>query len=394
MQHAYTLKPVRIPELPLQRIEGASRQAVTSPTRLNRHGVSVTYRVLHGSEVSGILGSPFPVRPQRSPNAWPCRSSFIYPRSRTRLLEQSSHGVPVPYTVFPMSPPAASRLKAPLLGFLFPYSARGKESSRLAGCPVELPGFAGNLSTGPTLPTTVPLAGFPNLSAAFFLSPPSCHFQAGGAHGVPSFRGLFLPRRPGCSSPPDCPLDVPPVDCAAPVPRRGHPWAHRPLPRILGSVPLIVFRAFVFVEIDLRHQATINVKVTDLPLLDFRLLMVCTLAIGGDSSPHPSSLHGQQVRRQTCHSLRPTACQSPGPALCHQRTVPSQGSSPSTASPVQGANWCGLIRCLFASARRAPHGAVSNLFAPVGPPANARGAGRVGELLREHRGKRLRHRPA
>jgi hypothetical protein len=110
--------------------------------------------------------------------------------------------------------------------------------------------------------------------------------------------------------------------------------------------------------------------------------MVCTPAVGGDSSPRPSSLHEQLVRRQTAHPLRLTACQSPGPALCHQSTVPSQGFSPSTASPVLGASWCGLIRCLFASDRRAPHGAVSILFAPADPPAGARRAGRVGELLR------------
>ena len=138
-----------------------------------------------------------------------------------------------PTRCFPMSPPEASRLQAPLLGFLRPYNARGEESPRPAGCPVELPGFAGNPPTGPTLPTTVPLTGFPNLSAVLFLSPPSCHFQTGGVPGVPPFRGLFPPRSPGCSSPPDCPLDVPPMDCAVPVPRRGRPRAHRPLPRIL-----------------------------------------------------------------------------------------------------------------------------------------------------------------
>jgi len=86
--------------------------------------------------------------------------------------------------------------------------------------------------------------------------------------------------------------------------------------------------------------------------------MVYSPATGGDSSPRPSSLHEQQVRRQTSHPLRLTACQPPGPDLCRQRPDPSQGFSPSTASPVLGASWCGLIRCLFASARRTPHGAV------------------------------------
>lgn len=45
--------------------------------------------------------------------------------------------------------------------------------------------------------------------------------------GLP-FRGSFLPRSPDDSSPPACPRDVLPVGCAAPVPRRGLPRAHRP----------------------------------------------------------------------------------------------------------------------------------------------------------------------
>jgi hypothetical protein len=37
--------------------------------------------------------------------------------------------------------------------------------------------------------------------------------------------------------------------------------------------PFVVFRAFVRVRIDLRHQVTFNVSMTDLPLLGFHLLM-------------------------------------------------------------------------------------------------------------------------
>jgi len=94
-------------------------------------------------------------------------------------------GFDSPTRLVPMSSPKASQPKAPLLGFLFPYSARVERESTSCRCyPVRLPGFTGNLSASPTLPTTVPLAGFLNLSAAFFLSPTSCHFQTGGAHGV------------------------------------------------------------------------------------------------------------------------------------------------------------------------------------------------------------------
>jgi hypothetical protein len=53
-----------------------------------------------------------------------------------------------------------------------------------ASCLAKPPGCAGNLPRGPTLPATVPLAGFLNLSVALFLSPPSCHFQTGNALGV------------------------------------------------------------------------------------------------------------------------------------------------------------------------------------------------------------------
>jgi hypothetical protein len=68
----------------------------------------------------------------------------------------------------------------------------------------------------------VPLAGFPNLSAAFILSPPSRHFQTGGVRGVPPFREFILPRILDDSSPPTCPLDVPPIELAL-IPVLGGP---------------------------------------------------------------------------------------------------------------------------------------------------------------------------
>jgi hypothetical protein len=51
------------------------------------------------------------------------------------------------------------------------------------------------------------------------------------------------------------------------------------------SMPFIVFRAFVLVEIGLSHKATINVDVTDLSLLGFRLLTVFTPARKGGFLP-------------------------------------------------------------------------------------------------------------
>jgi hypothetical protein len=43
---------------------------------------------------------------------------------------------------------------------------------------------------------------------------------------------------------------------------------------LTGSVPFVVYRASVLVKIGLRRPVTINVQMTDLPLMGFRLLMV------------------------------------------------------------------------------------------------------------------------
>lgn len=93
---------------------------------------------------------------------------------------------------------------------------RRESTSRPVAQPSS-PVVPGCLPTGPTLPATVPLSGFPNPSAVFFLSPTSRHFQAGCVLGVQHYRELILPRNPDGSSPPACPLDVPPSDCAVPI---------------------------------------------------------------------------------------------------------------------------------------------------------------------------------
>jgi hypothetical protein len=121
----------------------------------------------------------------------------------------------------------------------------------------------------------VPLPGFPNLSAAFFLSPPPRHFQTGGVRGVLPFRELILPRSPDDSSPPACPLDVSPIELrVVPVLGGDRSRALRPVPRSFRPESLIAYRAFVFVEIDLRRRSMINDPTTDLSLLGFCLLMV------------------------------------------------------------------------------------------------------------------------
>lgn len=101
---------------------------------------------------------------------------------------------------------------------LVPFSAPEKESprppgrSRWGAPEISAPGCAG----GPMPPTTVPLAGFLNLSATLFLSRPTRHVSGGWrSWGLPS-RGLVLPYRPGGSSPPACPHDVVPEDWPVP----------------------------------------------------------------------------------------------------------------------------------------------------------------------------------
>jgi hypothetical protein len=145
-------------------------------------------------------------------------------------------------------------------------------------CRLPVPGslvVPGGPPADPTPPATVPLAGFPNLSAAFILSPPSRHFQTGGVRGVRPFRDLILPRSLDDSSPPTCPLDVPPIELALIPVLGGDARGHSD--QCLGTFrpeSLIVYRAFVLVEIDLRHRSMINDSMTDLSLLGFCLLMV------------------------------------------------------------------------------------------------------------------------
>lgn len=166
-----------------------------------------------------------------------------------------------------------------------------------------------------------------------FLSPPSCHFQAGGIRGVRPYRGLILHRSPAGSSPSACLLDVVPAECACSVPRLslcgrtcrclGHP----------GKVPFIVFKAFVCGEIDLRRRNGLDFDDRSAP--------------PGFVPPHGvAPARGQGFRPSTVTASRPvvpfgitsplrsTACHARELVLSHERTFPSRGSLPSSASPV------------------------------------------------------------
>jgi hypothetical protein len=143
------------------------------------------------------------------------RSSPLSTPATRAVVESHSLGVPCPYSAYRKqeftSRPASlvaqlHRKSSPTLS----QSVQARTSYR-----------TGNPLVVPNPPATEPLPGFPNLSAAFFLSPPSHHFQMGGAHGVAPSRGLHFSRSPDSSSPPACPLDVLPSGCATSFLGRG-----------------------------------------------------------------------------------------------------------------------------------------------------------------------------
>jgi len=138
------------------------------------------------------------------------------------------------YTVFPDVCAAASRRTAPLLGFFASSALEEKRVHVHLAVALRLPGVADGSRTagyGVARRFSQPLSDF-------FLSPPSRHFQAGGALGVPPYRGLVPPRSPDDSSSPAYPLGLCPADCASSRPRRERPGASPPTPRIDGVAPL------------------------------------------------------------------------------------------------------------------------------------------------------------
>lgn len=124
---------------------------------------------------SGIIGFPAPGSVSALADAWPCRSSVLCPCRRKRLRRLSSHGVRTSFTVNPYHLAAGLSAYGTSPGVWFPSAHRARE---VTACRVgRLPEVftLGILPAVPTPPTTVPLAGFPNLSAALLLLafPPS-----------------------------------------------------------------------------------------------------------------------------------------------------------------------------------------------------------------------------
>jgi hypothetical protein len=329
--------------------------------------------VLSGNGVAGFLGYPLPVRTRRSLNARPFRYSSRCPGPGKRLPGLSSHGVRPSFTVFPDVSARGLSTGAPLLGFVAPTAHQEEGVHVPAGYPTGRPGSCREC-VGRSHPADYGAARrFSQPLSGFFFPPPSCHFQASGAPGVQPYRGLLLSRRSGSSSRPACPHDVHPAGCADPHPRRGHLPASLPLPRIFRQGPFIVFRASIRVRIDPHRRAMVSVLATDLPLMGFRLLMVCTRASRRDFRPATVTLRRPAVCRQTEARLRPTACCPRERTLSHETVLPSRGFPPSTASAVLKVVRCGLIR--LPPIRLNPHApsrARTRILAPSRPPCRSR----------------------
>jgi hypothetical protein len=144
----------------------------------NRHEVTVRFRVSLAGDVAGASGCLLPVRPRRSQTPWPFRCSCHQPRPRMRLRWRSSRAVQPSFTVCPDRPRLASLdVRHLSWGFTSLQRSRWREST---SAPVARLGCACRshpADYGAAHRFSQPLSDF-------FLSPPSHHFQAGGAPGI------------------------------------------------------------------------------------------------------------------------------------------------------------------------------------------------------------------
>jgi len=158
-------------------------------------------------------------------------------------------GPPLRYV--PKSPPEASRLGHLSWGSLPLQRMRRRESTArrtdgLPGCP----GF--RRQSHP--PATVPLTGFRSPSAASSSLRRPAIFRRVALLGFSPFRDFIRPHRPRDSSPPACPLDVPPVGWPLPVLGGEASGRAASQPRFHWPAPFSVFRAFVRTSVDLHRQ--------------------------------------------------------------------------------------------------------------------------------------------
>jgi hypothetical protein len=248
---------------------------VPSPTRPNRHEVIVPFRVLPGSEVAGlwVTRSRYDLGTRRMPGP-----SGISSSARTQgrdSLGDPLMGFDAPSRSISKPPPRVSRPRAPLLGFRRPFNARGGESPRPV--PVarsRLPGGARGSAGGSHSASYGAARGFPNLSAASSSPRRPAIFRRVAFVGFCPSGNCSFHKAPTARRRRHALLTLLPSSWPYPRPRRGRSRALRPVPRSFRSKSLIVYRAFVLVEIDPHHRSMINDSMTDLSLLGFCLLMV------------------------------------------------------------------------------------------------------------------------
>jgi hypothetical protein len=182
-----------------------------------------------------------------------------------------------------------------------------------------------------------PLSGLLPLSAV----PP---FSGGWRSCGSPYRGLFLSRSPArlVAVRPTLLTLLPRADLSpflgGDTRRRGGSYLGAFIRRLL-----IVYRVFVLVKVDRTFEPFSQPILSDLPLVGFFLLMVCTRAKRGRVPPSLPSSFTSRPPSLASHPLPSTAFRSLGPTHSHEWTVPSQGFSPATASPVWRATRCGLI---------------------------------------------------
>jgi hypothetical protein len=163
------------------------------------------------------LGYLLPVRSwhPRAPDPAGIPSTALAHRSDS--VSDPLLGFNPPSRYVPKSPPEASRPAGTSPGGLMPLQRSGRREPTARQLPGRAPRFCRD-STNESHPAGYGAAHrFSQPRSGFFLPPPSCHFQTGGALGVSPYRGLFLPRSPDDSSPPACPHDVSPFGWPSPV---------------------------------------------------------------------------------------------------------------------------------------------------------------------------------
>jgi hypothetical protein len=203
------------------------------------------------------LGSPLPVRPQRSPNAWPFRYSFHHPRPRTRLLGRSSLGVQLSFTAAPEASARGLSTGGTSLGVLVPFSALGGRSLRTSWLPRTISPVARDSADGSHPADYGAAHRFSQPPSGFCLPPPPRHFQTGGTPGVhssgdcSSHEALTARRRQRTLMTFFLRIARVP-DLGGNVRRRGSQ-----VPRRADSTPFIAFRVLLLVRVDPHLRATL-----------------------------------------------------------------------------------------------------------------------------------------